>query len=743
MIAAFVALVSIAVPSGEIVRSEFGIPHVFSSSLEGAFFFAGYADAEDRMWQMELSRRSARGKLAQILGTRSVASDTDAIRFGYTDAEYKAQYDKLGTRSKTMLDSYARGVNAFIEKGSLPTQFADRKPDPWTPTDSLAIGVNLARLFGRGGAGEIRNLLLFTYLKDKVGKDALSAVNDIAWFNDLRAITTCSKKDDVLKSSPFLLPTAAESEAHVASLPKANLIELLPGIRIAELSEMKEMSAQLALPNKTGSYAMVVSPTKSAIGVPILLSAPQMGFQTPSIIRQISIDCPEYQAVGMSLPGVPGVLIGHSPNIAWGMTSGVADTDDIFFVKLNPKDSSEYEFKGAWKKFEIAETPIEVKGAASVMGRREMSEYGPVVIKSVGTGVAYVRKSSLWMKETEAIEHVSELPNCRTIGDVKELAGKLNVSFNLFAATNKGDIGWFFCGAVPIRAKGVDYRFPTPADGKHDWQGMVPPNRMPFAINPSSGYLTNWNNKPVDWWPNMDTPVWGSIFRNEILDETLRRNELFSAQDFEALARRLATNKSEPKHFVSQLTPCSTSNLSSNEIKAKKYLDNWKYDFFEGSVAPTIYDAFFASLQDEVCIPKLGNFLSPDNLKLVAQATFIDNALNKRTKIDYLAGRTKETVLLSAFSKAIAKLVAQRGPDVSTWRYRAGRIAFSGMQPVLYGDRGTYIQIVELWTDPRGRFIAPPGVSENSNSANFSDQRDLANNWSFIPMIWKRSDLPQ
>ncbi len=741
MFSLLLVLTSLTAPSGEIVRGEFGIPHVFASNLESAFYFAGYADAEDRLWQMEVSRRSARGKLSEILGPRAVASDTDAIRFGYTDSEFQKQFSQLSSQTKSILSAYANGVNAFIEKGNLPSTFAGRLPEKWTPIDSMAIGTNLARSFGRGGAGEIRNLLLFTYLKDKVGKDAINAVNDIAWFNDSKAIPTCSNSDDPIKKSPFHIPNAMDTQNHIKSLPKVNLLELLPGIRITELSEMRELAAEFSVPYQFGSYAMLVSSKKSAIGVPILLSAPQMGFQTPSIIRQISIDCPEYQAVGMSLPGVPGILIGHSPKIAWGMTSGVADTDDIFFVKLNPENSKEYEFHGKWKPFDLAVTVISVKDAGTVNAQREMSEFGPVVIKSVGTGVAYVRKSTLWQKEVFGIEQILRMPNCSSMNEIQAIAKQLDVSFNLFAATNQGDIGWFFCGAIPDRSPGVDYRFPTPADGKHNWLGIISKEKMPYVINPGSGYITNWNNKPVSWWPNMDTPVWGSIFRNEILDAEFKSKALFSSQDFESLARKIATHKSEPKYFVLELFSNQVDGENATENWALSFLKNWNFNFMDGSVAPTIYDAFFASLQEEVCIPKIGNFLSPENLKLVAQATFIKNALDGKTKLDYLNGKSKADVLKTAFSKAVAKLESQRGSDVATWRYRASRINFSGLNPVMYSDRGTYIQIVEMWKDPRGRFIAPPGVSENSNSTNFSDQRDLANNWSFIPMVWRRSEL--
>ncbi|MCL6623840.1 MAG: penicillin acylase family protein, partial [Fimbriimonadales bacterium] len=143
-------------PPGEIIRDSYGIPHIFAPTLEGAFFHAGYAVSEDRIWQMELARRSARGKLSEILGRSALASDRDAIRFGYTDEEYEAFFRALDPKTQQVLESYTRGINQriqdLIQANELPAEFGGKPPHPWTPTDCLAITVTMVRLFGRGSA---------------------------------------------------------------------------------------------------------------------------------------------------------------------------------------------------------------------------------------------------------------------------------------------------------------------------------------------------------------------------------------------------------------------------------------------------------------------------------------------------------------------------------------------------------------------------------------------------------------
>lgn len=731
-----------------ILRGPYGEPHVFAESLEGAFEGAGYAVAQDRLYQMDLSRRSARGQLSELIGRAGVASDRDALRFGYTDEEYERMFAALPADARAITEAYARGVNRWIAEaaatGKLPKQYGETKPRGWTTSDSLAIGVQLVRRFGRFGAGELRNLALYTYLQTRPGLDARKAMDDLAWQNDKAAICTVNDADDPHKGrSPFTPLRPQTTDAHVRLLPKVNLLELLPAIRIEEQSEMREIAAQLGVPHKWGSYAIVVSKAKSAYGVPLLLSAPQMGFSTPSIAHQMSITCPQYTAVGMDVPGIPGVLIGHSPTVAWGLTSGVADTDDVFFVRLNPDNANEYAYEGGWRAFERVEWSLAVKDGEPATAFREMTHFGPVILKSVATGVAYVRKSPVWMKEVEGLAGMVRLPGAKSIEDVRRIALTFNANFNLFAATTQGDIGWFFCGRVPIRSEATDPRLPAPMDAEHDWVGVVPPERMPYAINPSQGWFVNWNNKPVSWWPNLDTPAWGRIFRNELLVRAMERTNKVTSQDLERFARMLATERMEHAYFLPDLLASEgAGTVTPVEQRAIAYLRGWSGDYFDGSVAPVIYDAWIMSLREELFLDKLGNFLAPDLFHAVLQPTVIWNALRELTQLDYLNGRTRSDVIWTAFRKAVARLASSLGEDVTLWRYAAPKINFSGSMPVLYNDRGTYIQIVELWDSPRGRFVAPPGVSEDPESAHHLDQRELAATWSFYPMLYKSSDLP-
>ncbi len=726
---------------GEIVRGPFGVAHVYSESFEGGFFWSGHAAAEDRLWQMELSRRSAQGKLAEIVGRTAVASDRDAIRFGYTPDEYDRMFESLRQEVRSAINAYVSGINArVVSIDPLPPTFQGTRPQPWSVRDVLAIWVQLIRQFGRGGAGEVRNLVLYTYLTDRLKEEAVDVMNDLSWQNDPDAICTVSEIDDPHRGvSPF---PAIELDAlanHLKLLPRVNLLELLPAIRIAEQADLNELSAEMGLPNKWGSYAMVASAAKSAIGVPILLSGPQMGFSSPSIARQTSVDSPGYSVAGLSVPGLPFILVGHNRHLAWGLTSGVADTDDVVFVRLKEGDPSKYVVDGVEHDFQIIDVPIKVRGEEETSGKREMTIYGPVILKSAGTGVAYVRRSSLWMKEVASMEGAMAIAQSATFSDLKSATSKVTANMNAFVASHTDGIAYFYVGSVPIRSPKVDPRFPSPAGKDFDWIGMVPTDKMPYSINPTQGWFANWNNKPVAWWPNFDTPVWGAVFRNENLTALMGSKEVLATQDLERFARTIATTDITALHLAPYITEISAP----EGMAAHAYLSHWDGERLDGSVSRTLYNEWFSALQEELFLWKTGNFLSLDNFRQVIQPSVVLRAMRKQTSVDYTNGRPLDEIARSAFVKAVDRLKSSRGDDPALWRYRAGRITLPGCPEIVYGDRGTYIQVVELWQTPRGRWVAPPGVSEDRSSVHATDQAQLAANWAMFPMILRKEDLPR
>lgn len=721
-----------------IERDNFGVPYVRASGWSEAFRLAGRAVAEDRLWQMELSRRQARGRMAEIMGSGSVASDREAINLGYTDDELRAQLARMSSRGRQAFDAYSQGVNEAIQAmssaGTLPEGYAKNQftPEPWTPLDSAAIAVRMGQMFGSGGAGELRNLALLKYLESQgAGPRALDVLNDLAWQNDPEAVTTAGVDEVADPDRPrFPNPTPEETRRHLAAIPNVSALELLPAVQRLLRAESELIAQRYSLPYKTGSYAMVVGPDRSATGRPILLSAPQMGHFAPAIIHEIAIDAPEFRVRGMNVPGIPGVLIGMTPHMAWGLTTGVADVRDIFF---NPIEGEGYRRGERVQPFVTFDREIKVKGGEPQQVTVRRTSYGPVVLESRSTRTVFSVRSGWWMRELEGFDDLYNLYGAKNAQDVKSIAEKLPLAFNLFFATTSGDFGWHYVGAVPLRPEGIDPRLPLPGDGKHDWTGWVPAEKMPRSINPSGGLLLNWNDKPVSWWPNLDTPAWGRLWRGMELRAALTGKRQIGIADLEMAAWRIARRDEQTMGVFAPLFRAALleANLTPIEAEARRYLEAFDGWMTQGLPSATIYQATVNALREELFLKTTGNFLSDGNFRLVVQPSVLLRALNGQTAFDYRAGRSSGDVIVAAFKKAVARLAEARGQNPAAWGFVPPSLSY-GDESVLYSERGSMIQIVELSASPVGRNVIGPGVAESGRHSR--DQVPLVRQWSFKPM---------
>lgn len=721
-----------------IERDAYGVPHIFALNWDEAYFYAGYAVAQDRLWQMEQSRRLARGRLAEVFGKSFAASDRDILKFAYTDQELQAQFDALSPRAKKAFEGYAKGVNAYIDeatqKNALPPGYAQNgfKPEKWTVLDSAAITIRLFQLFGRRDAGELRNWAMLLYLKSQPGKEqALDIFDDFLWQNDPSSPTTVQPDDDLAPDSRPKFPklTRAITEAHLASLPPLTMLEILPALKLAQSErESTRVAQRLGVLYKAGSYAMVVGKDRSATGWPLLLNGPQMGFFSPSIVHEMSLAGPGLGVTGMDVPGVPGIAIGHTQKAAWGLTSGVADTDDTICYKADGADG--YLVGNARRKLTVVKRTFKVKGGSDETVEQKRTEDGIVVLSAKGH--VFAVKSASWQHELESVEAIYGLLD---VSSAKDLDGPLShatVNFNCFYAFNDGTIGYRYLGLIPIRAEGSDPRLPAMAGPEHAWVGFIPAAQMPHVENPKEGVITNWNNKPSSWFPNGDTPAWGRLFRVDAINAALDRRKL-AVQDLEMAAWTIArTEATTPSLMPLIKDALRDQSFSGAEADAWAYLKGYEGRTLEGSQAATVYDALIDALRNEVFLPTTGNFLTPAVFRLAAQPSVILSALQGTTATKYLKDRTAAEVIRAAFTKAVAGLATRLGPDSGAWGYRPGGIAVDGEPPIPYGSRGTFIQIVELRPTVRGRSVLPPGVAESGPHS--KDQVPLARAWQYKPM---------
>jgi penicillin amidase len=430
-----------------------------------------------------------------------------------------------------------------------------------------------------------------------------------------------------------------------------------------------------------------------------------MGFTVPSIIHEVSLHAPGLDVAGMTVPGVPGVMVGATPTAAWGLTTGVADTEDIYLLNLKDKEN--------WSEGAIRNVPftIPVKGAEAKVVERRDTDFGQIVFEVGAKKVGFARKRAYEGRELQSYEAVVGLWQVKDRKGFDKTTARSTMNFNCFVALKNGDIGWRYLGEVPRRPAGYDPRFPLPPVRRAEWDGFIPFEQMPNAWNPKRGYLANWNNKPAAWWPNLDTPAWGEAFRNRLLLAQLE-------------AKKLSPDSLQ-QAVVGMATMAETYPAFAPVLKGT-ILENWNGSYRDNPKLGLVFSRFIGTLREELFLGVTGNLGSPDNFALVAQPDVMLRALRGETSYDYLQGRTATRIVSTALDRA----VALAGDNVFV---PATLPVLSDIKPIPWRNRGTYIQIVEV--GKMGMNVVTPGVAATGGHS--SDQTDLARTLGFKPMVIK------
>jgi len=725
-----------------IVRDKFGVPHIYAPSIYSVFYGSGYAQAQDRLAQMELYRRTAKGELAEIMGENALEQDKQRRILGYTEAERWEQFAALSPEEQLVLKAFADGVNAIVAqvnagKRPMPQRLKDlglTKLRPWKVTDTIAITHMMAERFGSSGGEELRMMQLRLYLQLRFGAQAMSILNDLAWQNDPTSPTTVTNgARDAGRG------TEKQRTQNLVPRPPSP-VPLFEAIRIAEEWDNIEWCRRLGLFTRFGSYAMVVAPQKSATGNPLLVGGPQMATGTPSIAYEIALYCPKFWVRGMTFAGVPIVLIGMNAHLAWTTTSGAGDNVDIFAEHLSKESKYRYMYRGEWLPMERRVELIFVKGKDEpVQVEVCRTVHGVVLSWDEKAGVAYSRAKAYHGKELGALRAIYAFHKATNIREFAEACRHIATSHNFFVATKDGDIGFWFCGRYPIRAEGIDPRFPTPGTGEFDWKGFVPFEKLPQQINPPQGFFANWNNKPAPWWDNGDLPRWGAIHHVKRIFDLLQSKPKLTLEDLRRFVIDIE-GYDVRADFFKPLMLRAIQRVASEDTELRMIADllkRWDNQRSEGSVAATVFDAWFEALQDIVFADDLGDFGDKNLFRIAVQPSLLwyvlaDNSPRKLSR-DYLNGESKDAVMVKALRVALERLRKERG-EVVNWGFRKPLWRFDPLPPIPGPNRGAYIQLVEVSSPPKGFNILPPGQSEDPNSPHYADQHPLAMRWQFKPM---------
>jgi penicillin G amidase len=695
-----------------IVRDAYGVPQVTGDTELDAWWGAGYAIAQDRLFELELFRRATQGRLAEILGKDYLDDDITARRDYYTPAELDQMFARMPEPLRARTAAYRDGVNAWIAHvnatpGDLPGEFGatgDLPIQPWTLRDSASVGVFLARTVPSGDGEELRNLRAV----QESGARVLDALLPLRVPGQ---ISTVPASDGLFPQGP--LRSAREdrlarkrSLAFAATLPKRSEPSSTAATRKAELAPGR-------LGRVGGSSMFAV---RGPGGRAWLFNGPQLGFAVPELFVELEVHAPGLDVRGVTAPGVPVIGIGQNGNVAWGLTSGLSDEDDLYAESTVPGDPEAYRFKGQVRRMDCREETFTYRSPPTALVGGKLPDagqdrericrtvHGPV--QSRAGDVAYARRYAIWGRELETLTGIADLNAARDIHDVDRAVREVTWNENVMAADSQGNIGYWHPGLVQIPPPGWDQRLPYPGTGEAEWPGLVDRAKMPHVINPRQGWLANWNNIPSQGWTSGDgvatERVTGSFHRVAWLMRLVRRvakTPSFAAAEA-AIRREGSTAQQRP--LARTLLRRAAQGASGAEAAVLRTILAWEGDYTRtdsaGTVDPGVaawqaFKARAAELAGEHLGTAWKQFGEHPGTSHVFDITDPQAyALRTLTPAGYReAARAAFTDLRTKFGSE----------DPAKWRapremYKVTAQGAGQAPPLPFFDRGTWEQLVEL-----------------------------------------------
>ena len=636
----------------EIARDEYGVPAITASTERDLLIAQGFVHAQDRLWQMDLERRAAQGRLSELFGSATVPFDRMFRIVGLTRIADQV-YDRLSDSSKIRLQWYTDGVNACIAtyRGRYPVEFdmLGYSPEPWLPVHSV--------LLSRLVAWEL----------------------NLSWWTD---ITLGSVADRVgLEKTMDLMPVYPGT---VAPQVPAEVWRRYAPMTEGYLRTSQSFAAAFAPASFLGgSNAWVVSPSRSATGTVLLANDTHLHLSLPCFWYEVGLLLPHQSARGMSIPGYPYIVSGRNRQIAWGITNVMADEADFFVERVDPGDSNRVQFEGAWERMTIVDETIRVRGDSAVTVRVRRTRHGPVVTdiatpltRATAPYVATMRWAGEEVDDQcEAFRRITMAENWEQF-----IAGVRRVGVpgqNFVYGDIHGHIG-YHCGAkIPIRGMRGGL-LPVPGwDRSSEWSGFVPPARLPHMLDPPEGFVASANNKLTDdTYPYRITDLWEPPSRIVRLRSLLgRAGEKFSVQDFGRMQNDSYSVFAEEVNPYLLLAFGDTSGAPVDVRRAYEYASNWHFRLTKEDIATTIFHQFLTRLMANTFRDEMGDSLYHDFVVLyTVPLRILTRMLHEGTSpwFDDIRTDTLETrddQLRRSLREALDTLRILRGADQSAWRW--------------------------------------------------------------------------
>jgi penicillin amidase len=735
----------------EVLRDRWGVPHIYASNLRDLFFAVGYAQAQDRLWQMEFNRRVSSGTLAEVLGEGALEFDRLTRRIGFRRVS-EADWRQPEATERAVLEAFSAGVNAYLDSGRLPIEFGilRYRPQPWHPVDTITF----ARLMSWALTGNWDTEILRSWTVERFGAEVMA---------ELEPRYPVGK--------PLIVPPGTAAKGAGPTLEE-------------DYDVAAELVGALAGPGMSNSWA--VNGKKSATGKPLLANDPHLPLQMPSLFWEYHVDSPELKAAGACLPATANVLIGHNDRVAWGLTAAIVDGDDLYVEKVNPDNASQYSNEGQWVDGEVVREEIRVRGRKKpVVEEVLVTRHGPVISPAIKGETRTLSLRSVVLEPAHQVQGTTMLMGAR---DWEEFRDALRLwpapSQNFVYADVEGNIGYQLAGLVPVRAKGHGV-LPVPGwSSEYEWTGWVPFDELPSLLNPSTNWVATANNKIVDDdYPHFLSAHWADSPRQERIVEMLEEKNKLSIEDF----RRMQSDQlSLPaRELVPRMLELETEGEWSK--RALTFVRAWDRMVTADSVGACVFEVFFTHLVRKTLEEKLGSWsdfylgrgmhpLRPNGSFFMVSASWLLAKMRQKKK--WFAGKTWKEAMREALASAVGELRQLLGDDVSQWQWgRLHRQAFRhpmgqaralsrlfNRGPVAVGgdcntvwqasyvpyygyelkaSTACYRQIIDMGNFDNSLAVIPSGQSGHPGSRHYGDLIRLWQRVEHHPMPWERASVEQ
>jgi penicillin amidase len=707
----------------EVLRDEWGIPHIYARNTDDLFMAQGYVMAQDRLWQMEMWRRWHEGRLAEIFGAAAFDYDLRTRQMMFRGPWDDSEWTSYHPEGERIFTAYANGVNAFIEQNrdNLPVEFqlTGVVPDPWTARTVVLRWAQVGLSSARGHA--INEIQLARNVSEFGAEEANRRFAPDPW-DDLEI--PAGLDVDIISQQVLDAMRAGDGDPFSGdNLPALEVVEqyshLTPAIRTAQVS-----NPQIAT---EGSNNWVMSGARSPTGIPILANDPHRRIEMPALRYFVHLNAPGWNVMGGGEPPFVGVDAGHNERMAWGFTFAGTDMVDVYVEEINPQDRSQVRWQDGWEPLQVIEEEIRIKGEAPRTVQLKFSRHGPIIFEDRANNVAYSVRSVVREPGTAAYKGSFKLAQADSCEDFFERAMFWMVpTHSLICGDVLGNIALQVTGLTPNRA-GWNGRLPVPGNGQFEWQGFR--EDLPREFNPDRGYITTANNNVHP--PGYDgRPVFYHTSRGVETSRITRLHQILGTDDLYSVADHQAIQHDAYSLRAERDIPGFqgwTSEYSQVE-RARELVAEWDGVLERDSTAAAIYVEWTRHVD----------------------AAALDTAANDNQR---------RSVIEDGLQQTLSSLTADWGSDWSGWTYGRGNpsalphmfIPDFDLAPVERpGGFGTvnatganFRRIIDLSNLDNSVATNAPGQSAQPGSPFYGDLAEHLGSGEYFPFLFTRGAIEE